>query len=258
MSEDIKNDTFPTWVEFPEFGDNSAYAFDYSNLEWTLFDNPSEIDEQALAWINENVHDYVNNEDYEIAVGKNYCEALFEKIKEFGVVTEIKFDGIQKGGINADITVNVDKLTADFKSCEWSEEYIKERYTSYDGFSSSYSSSLTEWLEEWQDFSAHSVGSIMNCLYFFENYNTANSDSISVVVNTDLTGDLHEYVSESVYQGEFIDYDRLVEDFNEEFGTDIDDISELAGVDLDTLIDPEYVKPYKFHAEFDFDKVALL
>lgn len=113
--------------------------------------------------------------DYRNQVGKYLTEKIGETLKENGFISEITFDEIvspkEYNFANDSIYVNY-HLTDDnqkeikkflFKHFEDFEDYIKENYTSYDGFISFHSNKSIDWLIDnnlLED--QHKLGAIFN------------------------------------------------------------------------------------------------
>ena len=102
--------------------------------------------------------------EYEEEVAKRYTNLVEAKLKEYIPSIAIKYQSIVSpkeynfatDSVNIEVTLNPDDLfeyiTRHLKEFR---EHIKEKYTSYDGFISHYSSSYLDWLESWEDTVKH-------------------------------------------------------------------------------------------------------
>ena len=102
--------------------------------------------------------------EYEEEVAKRYTNLVEAKLKEYIPSIAIKYQSIVSpkeynfatDSVNIEVTLNPDDLfeyiTRHLKEFQ---EHIKEKYTSYDGFISHYSSSYLDWLESWKDTVKH-------------------------------------------------------------------------------------------------------
>lgn len=224
------NEKISTWL--PVF--NGFYGSgleDDNDLEYTLFNDPdnTRINEKHRDWLLENITDYINYTDYHNAMAVAICCAISEELESHGLIKSFEFDNLvspkfynfSNDSIDVIFEVDIESLTT---LCEEQdeefEEYLKQRYTSYDGFSSSYSNDPQKWFGTLDDYTdglianntGHCVGSILNFLL-----GDTGNEYMSLI---------YEAVSE-VYIGEFIDYEKLISDFNEEFGTSCTSIEDI-------------------------------
>ena len=102
--------------------------------------------------------------EYEEEVAKRYTNLVEAELKEYIPSITIGYQGIVSpkeynfatDSVNIEVTLNPDDLfeyiTRHLKEFR---EHIEEKYTSYDGFISHYSSSYLDWLESWKDTVKH-------------------------------------------------------------------------------------------------------
>lgn len=105
-------------------------------------------------------------ESYMEALSKAFCDVVEDELSDF--VNEIKFEELispkfynfSNDSINCEIDVDVNKVNEYLK--EYSidfAKYLKDNYTSCDGFISSHSNSLEDWTEWHED--KHKAGSVL-------------------------------------------------------------------------------------------------
>ena len=94
------------------------------------------------------------------------------------------------------------------------DEYIKKRYTSYSGFYSGFPNDINYWLnivnKPEKDTFKHEIGSILEFYYLLDyklNKNDFNFESLDYVIFSEI----------EVYIENYIDYNKLLELFNEQF-----------------------------------------
>ena len=103
-----------------------------------------------------------DNKDYQNSIGEGYCDAVKEQLEEY--ITEIKFLSIESP---REYNFTNDKIVCEVKLSKTNldslgqliydnkrefEEYLKENYTSYDGFISFISSDFEDWEEDTKKF----------------------------------------------------------------------------------------------------------
>ncbi len=103
-----------------------------------------------------------DNKAYENSIGEGYCYAVKEQLEEY--ITEIKFLSIESP---REYNFTNDKIVCEVKLSKTNldslgqliydnkrefEEYLKENYTSYDGFISFISSDFEDWEEDTKKF----------------------------------------------------------------------------------------------------------
>jgi len=219
-----------TWLVGFEGFYGTKWAFPDSDLSWTIFDNPSDINDEVLEFVVEQAYDAVNNDDYETDVVTAIAEHISELAKEQlpGIVDSIEFQGISSPKFynfrndsgNVVVDCDIAKLKQAFAEHPDAGVYIKERYTSCDGFISHYENNLEDWLETFEDDSSHKVGAALNLLLDIDNE------------------DLYSDVMESIYAGNYIDFDAVLEAVNDRYGTEFEDLEDLKNwtpVDIDEL-----------------------
>jgi len=97
------------------------------------------------------------------------CTITFQK------VVSPRFYNFTNDSINCEVQVDVAKLI-DYATDNWEEftQYIKDRYTSCDGFTSFHSNDPAKWLNELPEKEAHNIGSLMHFILLNENYDAKN------------------------------------------------------------------------------------
>ena len=209
--------TYETWLpDFPGFYE-SIYSFDLIDVEWDLFNDPSKVDPKFVDWLTSLVYNNVDYETYQNDISKEFISVWFEHNKEalpflksveYQQLVSPKEYNFSTDSINIKVNLDLKALVKAFKDSDKAVDYIKQKYTSYDGFISSYSNDLNEWLATLNEDLDHKIGSMLQCLSVFDN-------------------DDYWEVLENIYAGNYIDYDKLIEAFNEEFDMNIKELSEL-------------------------------
>lgn len=157
----------------------TSFQFDYdvdSFLENALSEKCSSNVQYLLsAFVHNNYYDCLNDDyvGYKTDVAKAVCEFLSEKVTEMlGVKTTFVFQSIYSPkyynyrndsinvGIETDNTLFMNALLKYIKdNFDDFKEYIKNNYTSYDGFCSFYSNDADDWLK--QEYNDHEIGSML-------------------------------------------------------------------------------------------------
>ena len=77
-----------------------------------------------------------------------------------GLITKWEFQDVagRGGGIDIEVTTDINNLIGLCKKHPDFEQYIKDRYTSYDGFSSSYTNDPELWLDDMDDTGTTIIG----------------------------------------------------------------------------------------------------
>lgn len=111
--------------------------------------------------------EFINWENYHNHIAKEMCSEVQSLLSDF--VSDIKFENIvspkyynfSNDSINCEITFQEAKIHLYLEeNINEFKKYIKDRYTSRDGFISSYSNDAKEWLFEWSS-NEHMVGSVL-------------------------------------------------------------------------------------------------
>jgi hypothetical protein len=125
--------------------------------ELDLFNIPSDM----------TIDDFVDWDKYHNHIAKEMCNEVQYLLSDF--VSDIKFEKIvspryynfENDSIDCEIDFNEEKVMEYLNENQYAfSVYIRERYTSRDGFISSYENNASEWLHEWQN-DSHKVGSIL-------------------------------------------------------------------------------------------------
>jgi len=219
---------------------------DDQDLEYTLFNNPDnpKMNEEHKNWLLEAVTDYICYSDYCKELSDAICEGISEELKSHSLITNYKFEKLSSpkyynfsnDSIDVEFEVDIIHLIEECKKdlAEF-EKYLKDHYTSYDGFMSSYSNDPQVWFGLEDDYTdglimndtGHCIGSILQFL-LSGNDNTTYQDIV------------YEAASEvPIY--DYLDYDKMLEDFNDHFETDAKSIvDDIESGDVDET-DPEVI-----------------
>ncbi len=255
-----------TWLPiFPGFYNT---LFEYSSEpEYDLFNDPSAVDKLLVNFAVQNVHDYIDYTAYQNDVAEcatSYIEAVSMELLP-GIIEHIKFQSVSSPGyynfsndtVNIELELDFNALLKAFIRHKHSAEYLKENYTSRDGFNSYHPNNMSDWIEAAWDHQQHTAGSMLAFFLMLEDE------------RSELIQNIYEDVSDSVYSSEYIKYDELCEAVNDEFtfstplkawdqeeleafqaivgGTRFD--QELTGIGL-FEIDPENIPEAAFHDEY--------
>lgn len=110
--------------------------------------------------------DFVDWDQYHLAIAKGYCDYIEDELNDF--VSMIKFEELisprfynyTNDSINVEIDLYQTKIDAYLKENALQfAKYLKDNYTSYDGFISSYSIDANDW-SDWSD-DKHKAGSVL-------------------------------------------------------------------------------------------------
>lgn len=193
----------------------------------TLHNNPADVDQAVKDLIQDNVWDSYDNEAYQNDTAKNACSCLEAVLLDIlpDVVKSIKFETVQSpkyynfsnDSIDCKIDVDFNALLKAFIKAERSGEFLKERYTSYDGFLSSYPNKMADWIADAYEDQSHTVGAMLE--FFLLDY------------SEDISTELYEGVTEDVYAGNYINYGALLKIVNStfEYNDDLTDWEDLEG-----------------------------
>lgn len=112
--------------------------------------------------------DFIDWNIYYQDIAKKYCDFVEGSLSDF--VSSINFESIQSprfynfsnDSINCEIEFN-DSLVDQYILDNYDEfsQYIRDKYTSRDGFISFYENDASQWLDGWKE-DSHKVGSILN------------------------------------------------------------------------------------------------
>ena len=163
----------------------------------------------------------IDYENYEINIAKQVCDIIQNNMSDY--INKIDFQNIQKNSVNINIDIN-ENLIADFIYKNKAEfiEYLKNHYTSYDGFLSHYSHYFETWevdTKNFTDFSfnEHYLGSVLqfisNILDIteFNLYDDIEFDYLEYVLNLDellqkTDNSLFEYLTSHNINKKYADY----------------------------------------------------
>ena len=206
---DWKMKTFaPVFSGFYE----TEFAFEPSYDIKEIFDE-KDLPSSLMNHVYCSLDDKIIKEDYKEYyhdVAMKVCEFLEDEISKLMEMTvKVKFEEIHSpreynfanDSIHIDIETNekefMNRIHTFLKLNEKEFcEYIKENYTSCDGFISYYDNDGKVWMEQ-EEFSAHEIGSILN--FLLNHYNKR--------VYTDMV----MYVTENVYIGSYVELNQNFE-----------------------------------------------
>lgn len=146
----------------------------------TIFSSDSEL--ENLLYEGEVTEDIWDEFDYSnfqkdiieqcCGVIENECPFL-EKVELEEVVSPREYN-FRNDSANVEMLVDIKKIKEWIKTHkEVFKEYLKDTYTSYDGFSSSYPNDYEGWKEETKNFTeldGHYLGSILECYFRYEEF----------------------------------------------------------------------------------------
>lgn len=188
---------------------------DDRDLEWSLFDSPHGINRKLLDFVMDNLYDYIDYSAYHQAMAKELTDSVCYELMDQGLITAWKFQdtvsprtyNFRNDSIDIEVTTDINNLVGLCKKHPDFEQYIKSRYTSYSGFSSSYTNDPELWLDD-MDNTGHKVGSMLQFLIDYDSM------------------ELYEVCGE-VCICEFIDTDKLLELINVEFSENLTDWNQI-------------------------------
>lgn len=210
---------YQTWL--PKFnGFYGSGLIGDNDLNYLLFDDPGVVAKEHLDWITNAVYDYIDYSDYQLELSQVICDCIgSELIEQIPAVKSVEFETLQSpreyNFSNDSINIKIKCVYLDdiVKACLKREnfvEYIHDRYTSYDGFMSFYENDIDKWIETLDDDIDHKLGSMLEFLLDFD----------------------YEYlykVCGDVYILDYLDYDKLLDAFNEEFETEFKHFTQIDG-----------------------------
>lgn len=208
---------------FPGFY-NSHIEFDEGNMEWTLFNNPDEIDKELKEYILDNYSAFTDYTMYQDDISKIWFDTIMQKIKEtkdFGLCHLIKKAEFKELDIPREFNFNTDRAfgvyTVDFNGLlkvfinhDNTAKYLKDNFTSYDGFWSHTPNNVSCWTEWAYKNAELSIGVMVEFLL---------GESQEVNENSNLTDDITnatmEAFSSNNSTSEYIDYKAFAKNINE-------------------------------------------
>lgn len=220
-----------TWLPvFPGFYET---MFGYDNfvgdLDWTLFNDPGTVDKDVLQEVIELAFDNTDYREFEKDVSKactdfieSICQETFPDIIKsitFEEVSSPREYNFTNDSINVKMSVDFDLLLKTFISYKGAAEFLKDRYTSYDGFMSSYPNNMADWIENAFEDQNHTTASMLEFLIYAEN----DSDSLSL--------DMYYHCSDSICGSDYINYDAILEAINDRYTYDkpLENFADLEG-----------------------------
>lgn len=194
---------------------NTIFEIDESDIDAEIdyfCDNHKNIDSDLLKEVININYDTFVKEDwngYKNYVGEKSCEVLEDFLREKGFDCKVVFENVyspreynfSNDSVNCSIEVDdnfIDKVrNFVLQYSELFAEYIKDNYTSYDGFMSYYSNNSNDWIKHInEDISAHELGSILLFILLVED------DELKDF--SDVVDEYNENLYENIYKNEYI------------------------------------------------------
>jgi hypothetical protein len=121
-----------------------------------------------------------------------------------------KFYNFGTDEIVMDVTFNKTKvLQVVKKEREIFNQFLKDDYTSYDGFTSFTSNNYDDWLVDFQENEVRSIGAVLT--YLFQDSITYNKSQFEFFVNEGV-GNYWEYIDSTDYENEVVELKKYVKD----------------------------------------------
>jgi hypothetical protein len=176
-----------TWLPIFTGYYHSIFDCADSYIEYELELNESEFKEYYESldkagvtheYFKENFYDYLDYNKGYIGSSEYLCDGLMELFSN-DIILDVKYEKLvspkyynfSNDSINCEIEYDEKKLLEYLNENKKElKEYIKNKYTSYDGFSSSYSNELSYWLDA-ENFGEHEIGSLLQFVLIQENEN---------------------------------------------------------------------------------------
>jgi hypothetical protein len=235
-----------TWL--PIFGGfyNSRYQANEDDI-CDEYGNPLDYDK---------ICNYINYNGYNEAVSKSVVKLIETKLIELGLVSSIRYEEIrspkyynfENDSINIEVgmsSYNINNLNMIIiENYDIISSEVKKRYSSRDGFMSSHSNDLAEWIEETLEFTenlSHKLGAILGII-------------LEVVYEYDADELFNEYCDEMISLSDYFDWDAYEVESNEikaEIISWVD--SEYMSIDRDKV--DEYVKEFGDYDLMDLDRM---
>jgi hypothetical protein len=121
-----------------------------------------------------------------------------------------KFYNFGTDEIVMDVTFNKTKVLQLVKNeCEIFNQFLKDNYSSYDGFTSFTSNNYNDWLFDFKNNEVRSIGSVLT--YLFKESITYNKSQFEFFVNEGV-GNYWEYIDSTDYENEVVLLKKYVKD----------------------------------------------
>jgi hypothetical protein len=178
---------------------SSIWEIDYSYIEQFIQDERN----QKGIYSNYNVNDIrINNEQYKNDIVELFCQSLSDIMSDFinGIELERIISPKSYNFSNDSADVIIDIKTDEIKSFIYLHkekfcEFLKKRYTSYDGFISHYKNDFESWENDTKGFSDFSInGHILGSILDF----IANEINVNEMA-------IYENISENLYILEYVE-----------------------------------------------------
>ncbi len=236
MPEKIK-----TWLPvFQGFYDSGLE--DDNELEWVIFNDPdsNKLDSKHKDWILENAFEYIDYSGYRNELADSICFTISEELKSHSLISDYKYESLtspkyynfSNDSIDVEFEVDIiDLIEKCKKDLANFSEYLKANYTSCSGFMSSYSNDSQAWFGLLDDYSDGLImDSKEHCIASILQFLLTGSSSCG---DGGYQSNIYEACCDACISG-YIDYGKMLEDFNEEFGTSctcLEDIELSIGIE---------------------------
>ena len=182
----IKNLAVETWLPLFNGFYNTNFDMDDSDIENEIYEINRQRSENGLEHIEYDDMD-IDYEQYQKDVVIYACSKVEDFLRDLGIDTEVKFQGIDSPkeynfrNDSGNVLINIDKknvkvlINLIYKNMDDIEQYLKDNYTSCSGFISSYPNSFVEWEQETDNFTTfnkHQLGAILEALLISNGYST--------------------------------------------------------------------------------------
>jgi len=196
------------------------WEFDYSMIEDCILEDRKEKGLYSEIDFNDLKLDYAQ---YEKDISLLAINTIQDLLSDF--INKIEFQELYKNNVNVCIDIKQNEIKSFIYSHKKEfEDFLKNRYTSYDGFMSHYSNDFETWESETKNFSdfsinGHCLGSILDFIAIqnkIDNYSIfeliyENISYFDYVLNYDEMlnqndGSLYDYLTQNKINKNFADY----------------------------------------------------
>ena len=166
-----------TWLPiFPGFY-NTIFEFDDDYLVYDLEEQGITDKQLEFLWNSDYYSELIK--EYRQETARNCTDVICMQLINLDLVKNIQYEAIESpreynfknDGINVEIDIKFKNIMNYLKSNKDKFSiYLKEKYTSYDGFASSYSSYIEDWLKPESLKHTHKLGSILHFILLNEGF----------------------------------------------------------------------------------------
>jgi hypothetical protein len=167
--------------------DKNMPEIDYDDCEWDYPEYNNSISEECTSYVEKELREILNDKNVKVKFQKLISPKEYNFSND-SIDVEISMSKKTLSVVKKYLTDNMEVFS----------DYIKEKYTSYDGFMSSYSNKVETWLNEYFndiDGDGHYLGSILNFIFknegfgYDDMYEHIDSSYISVINYSELIGE---------------------------------------------------------------------